>query len=242
MTEQRFLFGWNPTRQDDQSYGKWHWGGNIVVHELIQAADGSLGVRVPESVSRLCSNRIPVAFTRGGGDYALRDDEVAIEAPHSFAYALAENLQDQCRISMSVEFLRATQAFGLMLRADRDGESAYFVRFEPWRNRLVFDAWPRPGDLPHMAELERPLALTPGTPLTLEVLIDDTVCEIYAAGHLAMSARLYPLLGSAREHGTNAEGATEIDRATSGSQTTAGWGVFVAEGAATFSQIRLFVR
>ncbi len=101
-----------------------------------------------------------------------------------------------------------------MLRATSDLESAYYIRLEPGRNRLVFDSWPRAGDVPFMVELERPLPLTPGTPVDLKVFVDGTVCVVYAAGKLAMNTRLYNL--------------PEGD-----------WGVFVNEGAAQFRNLAL---
>ena len=80
-----------------------------------------------------------------------------------------------------------------MLRAERHCESAYYVRLEPARNRLVFDSWPRPGDVPFWVELERPIKLAPGRTVDLKVFVDDTVCVVYVANKIAMSTRLYNL-------------------------------------------------
>jgi beta-fructofuranosidase len=101
-----------------------------------------------------------------------------------------------------------------MLRCSEDLESGYYLRLEPGRNRLVFDSWPRPGDMPFMVELERPLEVAPGQRVTLQLFVDGTVCEVYAAGKIAMSARLYNLAAGQ-------------------------WGVFVNEGAASFDDLSL---
>ena len=37
----RFVFGWNPTRAESRDFQPWHWGGNLVVHEVVQEADGT---------------------------------------------------------------------------------------------------------------------------------------------------------------------------------------------------------
>ena len=79
---------------------------------------------------------------------------------------------------------------------------------------MVFDSWPRAGDIPHWVELERPLEMTPGRPVELKVFVDGTVGEIYLAGKVTMSTRMYDL-------------------------TKGNWGVFVNEGAANFSKIRI---
>ena len=81
-------------------------------------------------------------------------------------------------------------------------------------NRLVLDSWPRPGDLPFMTGLERPIPLKAGTPTELKVFVDGSICEVYAGGKVAMSTRLYN-----RHSGV--------------------WGVFVKQGEAQFRDIKV---
>jgi len=210
----RYLFGWNPTREGETDEGHWQWGGNLVVHELAQRADGTLAVRPPASVAQAFGRPAPVALQPGLGDCRIVGNAAELAAPGSFACASAGPLPARCRLAATVEFAPGTCGCGLALRLSDDLEQAYYIRLEPGRNRLVLDRWPRPGDVPHMVELERPLALPAGHPVELEVLLDGTVCEVYAAGQVAMSARLYNLHGGS-------------------------WGVFVSEGSARFSNVTL---
>ena len=64
----RFIYGWNPTRGENgwgfdpgrdfgKDYQTWNWGGSIVVHKILQHADGTLGVCPVDSVAK--------AFTEG---------------------------------------------------------------------------------------------------------------------------------------------------------------------------------
>jgi beta-fructofuranosidase len=103
-----------------------------------------------------------------------------------------------------------------MLRASDDFNTAYYVRLEPARNRLVLDSWGRPGDVPFWIELERPIKLSPGRTVDLKVFVDGTVCVVYAGNKIAMSTRLYNL-----KQGS--------------------WGVFVNEGSAQFTKVRISV-
>jgi len=212
--QRRFVFGWNPTREGEKDYRPWQWGGNLVVHEVAQEPNGALSVRVPDSVDRAFHQDVPFEFRPALGDCRIGRGDVRIDAPGSFGCAAAGRLPERCKIEATVGFKRNTRGCGLMLRVGEDYESAYYIRLEPGRNRLVFDSWPRAGDVPHMVELERPLPLTPGRPVELKVFVDGTVCEVYAAGRVAMSARLYDLR----------EGR---------------WGVFVSEGAAEFTGVQL---
>jgi beta-fructofuranosidase len=213
--QRRFIFGWSTTRADNKDYHAWQWGGNMVVHEVVQGKDGTLYVRVPESVDKALSDTIAFQFKPGIGSCEIGQKAVKILAPYSLGCAVAGTMPDRCKITATVDFTENTHACGIMLRVSDDLERAYYVRLEPSRNRLVFDAWPRAGDVPFMVELERPIALSPGMPTELKVFVDGTIAEIYVAGKITMSTRMYGL----------PQGA---------------WGVFVSEGNAQFRDLGLF--
>jgi beta-fructofuranosidase len=212
----RFVFGWNPTRVDGRDNQPWQWGGNLVVHEVIQERDGALSVRIPETVDKAFSKQIPSEFKAGLGNCEIVRNAVRIVAPGSFACSVAGTPAEPCKIEAVVEFAANTRGCGIMLRASDDLEEGYYIRLEPGRSRLVLDAWPRPGDVPFMIGLERPIQLSPQKPVELKVILDGSICVVYANGRLAMSSRLY-------------------DR------YTGAWGVFVNEGVAHFKDARLTV-
>jgi beta-fructofuranosidase len=139
-----------------------------------------------------------------------------VAAPDGFGGAVAGVMPERCKIEASVTLKPGTRGGGIMLRCSDDLEAAYYLRLEPGRNRLVFDSWPRPGDRPFAVELERPLDMTSGRPIMLQAFVDGSACVVYAAGEIAMSARLY-------------------DR------PSGQWGVFVNEGAGSFEGVRLSV-
>jgi beta-fructofuranosidase len=211
--QRRFVFGWNPTRAENRDFQPWHWGGNLVVHEVVQQSDGTLTVRIPESVERAFARPVSFEFQRGLGSCEINRDAVRLTAPDSFACAVAGTPSEPCTIQTRVVFTENTRGCGIMYRADDDLEEAYYIRLEPRRNRLVLDSWPRAGDVPFWVELERPLNLEPGRPVELKLVVDGSICEVYAGGTIAMSTRLY-------------------------NRHTGRWGVFVNEGEARFSDSR----
>lgn len=214
--QQRFLFGWNPTREGKVDTGKWQWGGNIAVHEVRQEQDGSLSVRVPETVKEALRQPLPVAFTSGVGEYTCGVNTLGMCSPGAFACASAGKLPETCRIEANLRFVPGTRAFGLFLRIDEEFEKGYYLRFEPAQDRLVFDSWPRSGDAPYMIGLERPVALCTGMLVQVTVLIEGTVLEAYIDGQAAMSARMYD----------HREG---------------NWGFFVSEGEVEVEEVELCV-
>lgn len=218
--KKRCLCGWNPTRAGDKDYGKWEWGGNLVVHELVQESDGALKVKMPESIGTAFSNRLPLEARLALGKGEAGENGSSLIATASFAAATLGPMPNACEIKATIELTEPTEACGLMLHVQQDVDLCYYIRFEPMRNRLVFDMWPRPkvgapGDVPFMLGLERPMMFTPGAPIEVKVLVDGTIGEIYVDDRIAMSTRMYDLKGGQ-------------------------CGIFVQQGAAHFRDIGLF--
>jgi len=205
----RFAFGWNPTRKGDTDDGSWQWGGNLVVHELLQRADGSLDVILPREITKAFGSRKRAIPGKGIGSYDLRGGEVTLRAPDRFAWLSLGRMPDPSLVGCKVSWGPNTRSCGIMINAYENMDSYYQVRLEPGRDRMVFDRWPRAGDQPFMAE--RPLDLSRGSS-SLTVLTEDTMVEIYADNRVALSIRAYNRRGGFL-------------------------GVFVSEGEATFSGI-----
>jgi beta-fructofuranosidase len=214
--QRRFAFGWLATRQDNKDFRPWNWGGNLVVHEVVQEADGTLSVKAPASVDQAFREKTPYEFHPAVGPCKISGNVVELPTSGGFGCATAGSLPPRYKIEATVEFEANTRGCGLMLRVNDTFESAYYVRLEPARNRLVFDSWPRPGDVPFWVELERPIRLEAQRPVDLKVFVDGTVCVVYADDRIAMSTRLYNL-------------------------KQGDWGVFVNEGAARFRNVRISV-
>ncbi|WP_405001268.1 glycoside hydrolase family protein [Geochorda subterranea] len=159
----RYVFGWIPTKTGDSDYGEWQWGGTMAVHEIVQRPDGSLGVRMPESLRAYFSHSTRPAFSPECGTWSrvpptgqsysrsdapshaglIESDALLADVPDSFALALAEPLVDPCLISGDVIFKEGTRGCGLVLRVGSDPDEAYYIRLEPQSQRMVFDQWPR---------------------------------------------------------------------------------------------------
>lgn len=214
--ERRFLFGWNPTRSMQTDDSSWQWGGNLVVHEINQRSDGTLTVRVPESVDGYFKTRLPINFVRAVGQGAQMPDGVEVSTLGSFSCMSAGIMPECCKIETKIQFTAATQGCGVFLRATDGYEQGYFIRLEPHRQRLVFDRWPRYGDQPFSVELERPVTFQAGDVIRMKVFVEKTLCEVYLQDEIAMSTRLY----------NHPQGE---------------WGVFAEDGTSIFSQISISV-
>jgi beta-fructofuranosidase len=200
--QRRFLFGWNPTRAQRKDYARWDWGGNLVVHELIQETDGTLSVKVPASVDDAWRRPLLPRFSSALGNVKIADDQVEITAPESFGCLDAGAMPARCKIETQVRFEPGTYGCGLMLRSSNDLEKAYYLRLEPQNHRVVFDSWPRGSGPEHpitsndggsMPGLDRRIDLDPARLVELKVFVDGTVAVVYVSGRVAMNVRMYDL-------------------------------------------------
>ena len=211
----RFLFGWLATRSGDTDEGAWQWGGNLVVHQLVQQADGTLGVRAPETV--LGSFRLPVELMPKPvlGQWSVEAGRISASSVGRFSALTLGTMPQECLVEASIAYRPGTAACGLLLRAGDGLEPYYQVRLEPARQRIVMDRWPRPGDEAFM--IERPLAMSPEEPVRLRAIADGTCLVVYANDRVALSSRMY-------DHR-----AGEL-------------GLFVSEGEAAFNDVSLATR
>jgi beta-fructofuranosidase len=214
-TGERFIFGWLPTRDGETDSGGWQWGGELVVHELLQQSDGTLKVRAPKTVLEAFVEAVATKPSPVLGVWRAEDHSVGADAVGRHSVLSLGAMPDECLIETTVEFAEETAAFGLMVRWDEGADRYYQVRFEPPNQRFVIDRWPRPGDQPFM--LERPLAMRPGKPISLRVVADGTCLVVYVNDEVALSCRMYD-------------------------QRQGSLGLFVTEGRASFGAVGVKVR
>lgn len=179
----RFIFGWNPTRSDNSDAGSWNWGGNLVVHQLVQDDNGLLRVCMPDTVA--------AAFNKGpqpaGGTRVL-------EGNGTFATLVEGQLPSIAHLAATLQFDEHTRDFGCMLRCSDDLDKSYYLRFEPAHQRLVFDKWPRQAaEVSQAVELERAVSLRPNVPIHVQLIVDGNKGVVYVDDKVAMNFRIYDL-------------------------------------------------
>lgn len=196
--KKRFLFGWNPTKSASKDEGNWNWGGNLVVHELVQQLNGELSVRMPDTVRKSFKNTLPLNFSKNSGNVQAGGNSVAIAAAGGFGASLMNDLPAVCLMEANLKFDKATQRCGLMLKSDPEFNQAYYIRLEPGRGRMTFDIYPRKESAVfEMVELSRDIELDAEKTHLIQVIIDGNKGVVYLDEEVAMNFRMYNLKTSA---------------------------------------------
>ncbi len=182
----RYLFGWVPTKEDEDDLAKWQWGGTLVVHEVTQRADGSLAVSIPTGATRAFGTPEPLAA-----------DGIEIDAVDGLAEAeLTPASGDFFRLQADIQVRPGTRSVSLRLFEDAATGDGYEFLLSVADQRLSFDRRPNyPWYRYDNRGLDRPLPLAPDTTYHLDLIADDTICTLYVDG-VALNARMYAKPGT----------------------------------------------
>lgn len=183
--DKRFLFGWVPTKENDDDGANWQWGGTLVVHEVFQRENGTLGVKVPDGVAQ--------AFAQ---PKSLHDAPLTLSSPDACVeHYLAHSSGDLFKFEADVTFSTGTRAFGIRLFEDEATGDAYEFVFQLGEQRVLFDRTPNLPWFRYMNKgLERPLQLEAGQTHRIQLIVDGTIATLYVDG-VALNARMYAKAG-----------------------------------------------
>jgi beta-fructofuranosidase len=186
----RFLIGWVSNKEGGKDAGSYQWGGALMVHELLQQADGTLGMRLPQELESAWDHTLPLTPTAALGSWNMEQQEqFVLQAEGEFTYLTLANMPEAYLVSTTVTWKLGTKMCGLLLHASDALNDGYMVYLEPERGLLKFEKWLRPWDYPSM---ECRVELREGC-AKLKMLRSGTVIAIYVDDRKSMSGRIYDL-------------------------------------------------
>ena len=215
--DKRMAFAWVPTKRGESDFGQYEWGGNFIAHEINQTTDNKLTVKPAEGLINMFNNEF----------VNEKLNKVEIENYEGEKSYVIDGMKDTCMIEAVIEFSEGVRSFGIGLRQDSAFANGYYLRFEPFYNRIVADMWPRrirgvnqwyvDGDKPFMVELERPFDYKSlkDNKVHIRVVADGSIICLYVNDITALTMRAYNL------NRTN-------------------WGFFVKDGSIRVSDIHMY--
>lgn len=138
--EKRYLVGWQAIRKDCRDENPFVWGGNVIVHELVQRNDGTLGVKLPDKIRSVFKRQIPLAYQRKDGTPG--EDCFHEICEEGFCWRQIGNLSKTVLFEGVVSWKEGTQAVGLMLHtAGSRLEKWCQLRIEPYHGRIAMERY-----------------------------------------------------------------------------------------------------
>jgi beta-fructofuranosidase len=210
--DERFLFGWNPEKEQDlfgfwpsrveaKDYRTWDWGGNMVIHQLEQKADGDLGLAMPQVFRNAFYQQVPNIYTEITDGWNVEEKNFNATGVSTQKMMLMQNMEESCYIKTVIHPKNATQV-GVVLHVNQEMKEGYYLYLEPDRGRLVFRSWLRMSEeggktFPYDVELESPVRPAADGTYTFEILTEGTVGVAYVNRETALSFRMYDYTGRA---------------------------------------------
>ena len=190
----RYLFAWTHRRNPEADNGGRTWGGNLVVHQLIQNADGTLGVKAPNAVNALFSKTAELKDANVLGSVNAAGSSFTLDGNSSIATKSFDKAPKSLKISTSITLEKNAGAAGFVFNASAINSPTYKILFEPQKSRIA--AYNISGGI--STEITRvPLAIQAGTGYAVDLIIDGSVCVLYVNGKVALSNRIYSAPGNA---------------------------------------------
>ena len=204
---EHFMYGWNPQREKNmwkfnpqeykgKDYNTWDWGGTMIVHKLIQEADGTLSVTVPTAVDNAFSHSEPLRMDPLTGDWKLTEDSASIDTPYGYSSLMFNKVPQCCKLEMDVSFEKTPREFGVALQIDADFAMGYYLNFEPNRGRVQYKTGLRMYEdggkmFPYEVEQERPMEWEAGKKYKVRVFVQDSILLLYVNEKIALGTRMF---------------------------------------------------
>jgi beta-fructofuranosidase len=176
--QKRYIFGWIPTKKGNDHL-KWNWGGNLVVHEVFQRKDLSLGVKMPSSVIS--------SFT----ETEAQIDRLDLKNDLGDMVKLLGEMDGPMYVEGELSSASSTR-FGILLDYSEKDDRGYLYSFAPQQDLLSFNAYPNmPWNVSNFINVNRHLPVKKDS-YKFRLLYEDNIAVLYVDDEIALSSRMYP--------------------------------------------------
>ena len=208
----RYITGWCPTKNKDIDSNKFDWAGSLIVHRLIQHADGTFGVSIPEGVNnkfiinKLLNPVIDFGSVKQGGAYTLKANGT------EKAFSVFDRETGAFKIKTHIKATSSTQ-FGFELGACGTRNEVFAIVFDLAKNQLRLDKVIKNASSLNLTQL--PLNVPANKEFDITIISENSVCVIYINDEIAFTNRIYKMNQNP-------------------------WAIFADNGEVTFSDLKIF--
>lgn len=129
-----------PTREGDKNAGRFQWGGNMVLRELIQHSDGTLGTKFPAELIPPSPMALPLSPQPLTPHASYSVGTLTLDAREGLEAARIGSVPRRARIRLRLMPDADAAEYGLYLCSEADGKGGYHLRFLPHEGRVeLFD-------------------------------------------------------------------------------------------------------
>lgn len=186
--ENLYCVGWNGTKFGHDDYNDYDWAGNMVVHQLVQNADGTLQPIVNPNIIEKVAHELPMeplamtdTIKKDGGSYQFSGDQYEI-----VQYDL---LDGSTRMEADVSGFKGEDKFGVAFSVDMDNVGCVNFILNIKENRVEFYNTERINDNDPQSFIDYDFTGLDNVHLT--VMTNDGVVSMFINNEIALTARVY---------------------------------------------------
>jgi len=180
--DRRIGVAWIGTREGDTDTGTLQWGGNLILRELIQYPDGTLGTRFVPEVIPTHGHPLDLPIGALAADVTGSASTIRIGSSLGLAVAAVTGVPRTCRITMRIDPRgrggRPAPEFGLRLRSAGLFADGYDLRFRPYDATVTLQN----AGLTQVHEIKQPF--------NLDIVAHDDIIDVCIAGQRCLMNRL----------------------------------------------------
>jgi beta-fructofuranosidase len=208
----RYITGWCPTKNKNSDAAIFDWAGSMVTHRLIQHANGTFGVTIPEgvnnkfSVNEVLNSVLDFGTTKIGDAYTLKSSGT------EKAFSVFDRKIGAFKIKTHVKATTATQ-FGFEFGACGTRNEVFAIVFDLAKKQLRLDKVIKNGASLNVTQL--PLNVPVNKEFDITIISENSVCVVYINDEIAFTNRIYKMNQNP-------------------------WAIFADTGEVTFSDLKIF--
>lgn len=181
----RYVFGWNARKTPENDLGNKDWAGNMVVHELIQNNDGTLGTKSVQAVNDLFSKKSSTAEVDAvSGSTTSNNGTYSLSSETEKAMITFKSIGKKAKIKAEVSLTKTSGSAGFVFHTNDSG-SSYKIVFDVTNSKIL-------GYNSASQEITRlPFQFQTNTKYNIEILTEGSVAVLYINGKAALTNRIY---------------------------------------------------
>ena len=122
------------------------WGGDAVLHELIQLSSGNLGEKFIDEITPVRGEQLDLKPLPIIGSARIDGRTVAINGGQGFSSAAIDRIPQMARIRMTIKPASGGKSFGLVLRGKGEYQAGTAVVFHPDSKTVAMGPVVKPGE------------------------------------------------------------------------------------------------
>lgn len=173
FNNKRYIFGWNPTKEENNDDKNWQWGGNLVCHEIYNDAEGHLFQKPVDEVRTYFEKIIQK-------DIAYTSDEcVEVLNTSPDAYKLSFDFKGESNSKITV-----------ILNFDEENDFGYSYQIK--KTGIKFDMMPSyEWRFSNFVGCERNILINMEENHHVDIYVEGEIVILYIDNKFALSSRMY---------------------------------------------------